>query len=45
MDVSEVKLLKQLEGENTKLTKLLAEQMLDAAVHREGPALDVMFAG
>jgi len=30
--------LKQLEGENTKLKKLLAEQMLDAAVQREGPA-------
>lgn len=30
MDVSEVKRLKQLEDENAKLKKLLAEQMLDA---------------
>jgi len=31
MDVSEAKRLKQLEDENAKLKKLLAEQMLDAA--------------
>ena len=30
MDVSEAKRLKQLEDENAKLKKLLAEQMLDA---------------
>jgi len=35
MDVSEAKRLKQLEDENAKLKKLLAEQMLDAAVLRE----------
>ena len=35
MDVSEAKRLKQLEGENAKLKKLLAEQMLDAAGLRE----------
>jgi transposase-like protein len=35
MDVSEAKRLKQLEEENAKLKKLLAEQMLDAAVPRE----------
>ena len=35
MDVSEAKRLKQLEDENTKLKKLLAEQMLDAAALRE----------
>lgn len=34
MDVSEAKRLKQLEDENAKLKKLLAEQMLDAAVVR-----------
>src|SRR5271169_5742620 len=33
MDVSEAKRLKQLEDENAKLKKLLAEQMLDAAAH------------
>jgi putative transposase len=32
MDVSEAKRLKQLEDENAKLKKLLAEQMLDAAL-------------
>lgn len=35
MDVSEAKQLRQLEGENAKLKKLLAEQMLNAAVLRE----------
>jgi putative transposase len=31
MEVSEAKRLKALEDENTRLKKLLAEQMLDAA--------------
>ena len=35
MDVSEAKRLKQLEDENAKLKKLLAEQMLDAAALRK----------
>jgi putative transposase len=35
MDVSEAKRLRQLEDENTRLKKLLAEQMLDAAAMRE----------
>lgn len=35
MDLSEAKRLKQLEDENAKLKKLLAEQMLDAAAMRE----------
>ena len=35
MDVCEAKRLKQLEEENAKLKKLLAEQMLDAAALRE----------
>jgi putative transposase len=35
MDVSEAKRLKQLEEENAKLNKLLAEQMLDSAALRE----------
>jgi putative transposase len=35
LDVSEAKRLRQLEDENTKLKKLLAEQMLDAAALRE----------
>ena len=35
MEVSEAKRLKALEDENTKLKKLLAEQMLDAAALRE----------
>ena len=35
MDVSEAKRLKQLEDENAKLKKLLAEQLLDAAALRE----------
>src|ERR1700727_718251 len=35
MDVSEAKRLKQLEEENAKLKKLLAEQLLDAAALRE----------
>jgi putative transposase len=35
MNVSEAKRLKQLEDENVKLKKLLAEQMLDAATLRE----------
>ena len=35
MDVSEAKRLKQLEDENSKLKKLLAEQMLDVAAIRE----------
>jgi putative transposase len=34
MDVSEAKRLKQLEDENAKLKKLLAEPMLDAAALR-----------
>jgi hypothetical protein len=35
MEVSEAKRLKQLEDENAKLKKLLADQMLDAAAMRE----------
>jgi putative transposase len=35
MDVSEAKRLRQLEDENAKLKKLLAEQVLDAAALRE----------
>ena len=35
MDVSEAKRLTQLEDENAKLKKLLAEQMLDVAALRE----------
>jgi putative transposase len=35
MDVSEAKRLKQLEDENARLKKLLAEQMLDVAALRE----------
>lgn len=35
MEVSEAKRLKALEEENTKLKKLLAEQMLDTAALRE----------
>ena len=35
MDVSEAKRLKQLEDENAKLKKLLAEQMLDNAVLKD----------
>ena len=35
MDVSEAKRLKQLEDENARLKKLLAEQMLDVAAMRE----------
>src|SRR3977135_2304689 len=35
MDVCEAKRLKQLEDENAKLKKLLAEQMLDAANERK----------
>jgi putative transposase len=35
MDVCEAKRLKQLEDENVKLKKLLAEQMLDATALRE----------
>ncbi len=35
MEVSEAKRLKQLEDENAKLKKLLAEQMLDVAALRE----------
>lgn len=35
MDVSEAKRLRALEEENTRLKKLLAEQMLDAAALRE----------
>lgn len=34
-DVPEAKRLRQLEDENAKLKKLLAEQMLDAAALRE----------
>ena len=35
MDVPEAKRLKQLEDENAKLKKLLADQMLDATALRE----------
>jgi putative transposase len=35
MDVSDAKRLRQLEDENAKLKKLLAEQMLDASALRE----------
>ena len=35
MDVSEAKRLKQLEDENAKLKRLLAERMLDVAALRE----------
>jgi len=35
MEVSEAKRLKQLEDENAKLKKLLAEAMLDASAMRE----------
>lgn len=35
MDVSEAKRLKAFEDENAKLKKLLADQMLEAAAHRE----------
>jgi putative transposase len=35
MDVPEAKRLRQLEDENAKLKKLLAEQMLDLAAMRE----------
>ncbi len=35
MDVSEARCLRQLEDENAKLKKLLAEQLLDAAALRE----------
>jgi putative transposase len=35
IDVSEAKRMRQLEDENAKLKRLLAEQMLDAAALRE----------
>ena len=35
MEVSDAKRLKALEEENTRLKKLLADQMLDAAALRE----------
>ena len=35
MDVSDAKKLKNLEAENAKLKKLLAEQMMDVATHKE----------
>ncbi len=35
MDVSDARRLKELESENAKLKKLLAEQMLDAAAMKE----------
>jgi putative transposase len=35
MEVSEAKRLKQLEDENVKLKRLLAEQMMDVATLRE----------
>lgn len=35
MDVSDAKRLKALEDENAKLTKLLADQMLEASARRE----------
>ena len=35
MDVSDAKRLKELESENTKLKKLLAEQMLDNAMLKD----------
>ena len=44
MDVSDAKRLKQLEDENAKLKKLLAEQMLDVAALRELLAKNVWFA-
>lgn len=44
MDVSEAKRLKQLEGENAELKKLLAEQTLDVAALRELLAKNVWSA-
>jgi putative transposase len=44
MDVSEARRLKQLEDENAKLKKLLAEQMLDAAALGELLAKNVWSA-
>ena len=44
MDVSDAKRLKQLEDENAKLKKLLAEQMLDVAALRELLAKNVWSA-
>lgn len=35
MEISEAKRLKQLEDENAKLKRLLAEQMMDVATLRE----------
>ena len=35
MEVSDAKRLKQLEGENARLKKLLAEQMMDVSTLRE----------
>ena len=35
MEVSDAKRLKQLEDENTRLKKLLAEQMMDVSTLRE----------
>jgi hypothetical protein len=49
MDVSEAKRLKQLEDENAKVKKLLAEQMLDAAASccgmRESPRASTASTG
>ena len=36
MEVSDARKLKSLEAENTRLKKLLAEQMLDNAMPRDG---------
>jgi putative transposase len=44
MDVSEAKRLKQLEDENAKLKKLLAESMLDVATLREALGKNVWSA-
>jgi putative transposase len=44
MEVSEAKRLKQLEDENSKLKKLLADAMLDASALRELLAKNVWSA-
>lgn len=43
MDVSEAKRLKQLEDENVKLKKLLAEQMSDVAAMQELLSVSLRF--
>ena len=47
MDVSDAKRLRSLEDENRKLKKLLAETVLDAAIHpaTEGPTRCDLWAG